>query len=223
MNIRHHLGFLFCVIGGVLFISLCFLYFGRTSPDVIDTKKLLQSIAKSDDKPQTLFLPRSDYVDNLNDGLWGFERIYRRNNRIEEGRYVQLCQDRGKMLRQVSFWLNAPLSFTRRHTEENFVTVRPSVVGYDKIQHHFALDSLVPVKSGLKFTRHEVQIIWTQQDDQYELVIRQAYATYSTFHPKMPLAWLGNIRTNLQERPLIERGQYDEQKMIAFRLEECNR
>ena len=222
MNIRH-LGFLLSAIGGMLFISLCFLYFGRTAPEPVDTKKLLLAIAKSEDKPREFILPNADYLENLDEGLWGFERISRQNNRIKEGKYVQLCQDRGKILKQTNFWLNLPYQFMQESPEENFVTVRPSVVGYDKIQHHFALESLVPTKSGLKFTRHEVQIIWLIQENQYELVIREAYATFTAFHPKVPLAWLRKIRTDLNDHPLIEQGQYDEQKMIAFRLEDCNK
>lgn len=221
MNIRH-LGFSLSAIGIVLFVGLLGLYFFREEAKPVDTKALLHEISQSDEKPQKYYFPNNRYLESLNEGLWGFERIYRRNNRIVSGKYSQLCQTKGAIAQQVHFWLNAPYLFLEKNPNENFVTVRASQVSANKIVHHFALESLQATKSGLRFKRHEVQIIWMQKEDQHELYIRQAYASFGAYHPQSPIVWLTQIRKDLNDKPLIDRKNYNEQKLIAFKMEACN-
>ena len=216
-------GLLFCAIGIILIVNLFFLYFWRTTPQTVDTQKLLDAIVQKDNQPYELTFPTLDYHKNLNEGLWGFERISRQNKRITEGKYTQLCQDSHKIMQQTRFWLNAPRTFMQQYPNSNYVTVRASHIDKNKIQHHFALENLKQTPAGLMLNRHEVQILWSQIEDQYELVIRQAHANFSTSYTKDPLGWLKKIRANLSEQPLIAQGHYNEQKMIAFRLENCNR
>ncbi len=216
-------GLLFCTIGTIFIINLFFLYFWRDTPQTVDTQKLLDAIVQKDNKPYELVFPTLDYHKNLNEGLWGFERIARQNKRITEGKYTQLCQNTNQIMQQTRFWLNAPFTFMQQYPDNNYVTVRASHIDQNKIQHHFALENLKQTPTGLMLNRHEVQILWSQKEDQYELVIRQAYGNFSTHYTKDPLGWLKKIRVNLAAHPLIEQGYYSEQKMIAFRLEDCNK
>ena len=216
-------GLLFCAIGTIFIINLFLLYFWRDTPQTVDTQKILDAIVQKDNKPYEMIFPNLDYHENLNDGLWGFERIARQNKRITEGKYTQLCQNKNQIMQQSGFWLNAPFTFMQQHPNSNYVTVRASHIDKNKIQHHFALENLKQTPTGLMLNRHEVQILWSQKEDQYQLIIREAYGNFSTGYAKDPLGWLKKIRVSLAAHPLIEQGYYNEQKMIAFRLEDCNK
>ena len=222
MTRRHYLGLVLCVGGSIFVLSLLVNYLWRAEPEKVDTRKLLATLVQQDTHPFEMSLPSMDYPKKLNGGLWGFERIKRRNNRISTGYYTQLCQNKADILRQVHFWLNAPVTFINQYPQSNFVAIEPSQVSPDKIQHYFAMDSLEQTQSGLKFTRHEVQIVWAQAEDQYELRLREARGHYMLYGTDDPLSWLMRVRSELQDHPLIAQGLYDEQKMIAFRAEDCN-
>ncbi|WP_434777568.1 hypothetical protein [Neisseria sp. Ec49-e6-T10] len=216
-----HLGIMLISIGAVLCLCLLVLYFWRPQPENVSYQQLIKSITQNDAQPQLIHLPSLEYHQALNSGLWGFERILRKNNKITEGKYQQLCQDGGKILKQLNFWLNAPYHFKKKYPTETLVMIRPSVVTHDKITHHFALDKISSSKSGLSLKRHEVKIEWAQEQNLYSLTIQQSERIFSAYNPSKPNVWLNKLRHDLYQHPLTEQFIENEQKMIAFRLGDC--
>lgn len=217
---QKHLGLIFITLGLVLILFLLFFVHAQKAEknQYTSTGFVVPNRMNS---PDFMVLPL-EYSQGLNSGLWGFERILRDKSLITGGNYQQICQSQGSMLKQLSFWLNAPYSFAKQNPTKEVFSIAPSTLTQDGFSHHFVMDEVTNFPDGIKLTRQEVKIELSKAKDQYQLVISSKDGRFSAYKPINPNTWLEEKRTQLKQRPLLQDGSDSEKKIIAFRLGDCS-
>lgn len=217
---QKHLGLILVILGLVLILFLLFFVFAQkvekkqyTPADFVMPNRM--------NSPDFTVLPL-EYSQGLNSGLWGFERILRDKSLITGGNYQQICQFQGSMLKELSFWLNAPYFFAKKYPTKEVFSIAPSTLTQDGFSHHFVMDEIITFPNGIKLIRQEVKIELSKAKDQYQLVISSKDGRFSAFKPINPNTWLEEKRAQLKQKPLLQDGYDSEKKIIAFRLGDCN-